>query len=93
MVRIELQGEKKMTNRLIQLMRSQQHRPLHPSGVTIKAKKRTNAKAKTRGNFNRRLITLNKFWDWGPNSQKADIGPIEKETQYHFTKGYRTRAA
>lgn len=78
-----------MTNRLIQLMRSQQHRPIHPTGQTIKAKKRTHAKARTRGNRNRRLITIDKWWTFGPIVQAPSF---EVERQYHFTKGYRIRS-
>jgi hypothetical protein len=92
-VQIELQGEKKMTNRLIQLLHSQQHRPIHPTGVRIASKKRIYAKASTRGNRNRRLIMLEtKDGFMGPCSQKTRK-PIELERQYHFTKGYRTRTA
>ena len=81
-----------MTNRLIQLLHSQQHRPIHPTGVRIASKKRVYAKASTRGNRNRRLITVNdNLWLTGPNSQKTD-NLVQKELQYHFTKGPRVRA-
>lgn len=71
--------EIKMTNRLIQLCRTQSHVGLHPTGVHIGFPKHARATAKTRGNRNRRLITLHKT--------------ETRELQYHFTKGYRTRAA
>ena len=85
--------ENQMTNRLIQLLHSQQHRSIHPTGVRIAAKKRVYAKTSTRGNRNRRLVTLEtKDGFRGPNYQK--IGKlVEYELQYHFTKGPRVRTA
>ena len=81
-----------MTNRLIQLLHSQQHKPIHPTGVRIASKKRVYAKASTRGNRNRRLIMLEtKGGFMGPCSHKTGK-PIERELQYHFTKGLRDRA-
>jgi hypothetical protein len=55
-------------------------------------KRRKRAGARARGNYNRRLITLGPFDIRGPHSQKT-LALAEKEFNYHFTKGFRSRNA
>lgn len=65
----------------------------HSTAIVHRVVKRgKRANARKRAQFNRRLITLEKFKAWGPNTEKT-LELVEKEQNYHFTKGYRRRTA
>lgn len=72
-----------MTNRLVQLLRTQQHRPAESR---FKRKIHSAARTKT-GLINRRLVE-------GLSERPAlsfTGAAITREKSYHFTKGYRER--
>lgn len=55
-------------------------------------KRRKRAGVRSRMQFNRRLIRIGGYEDFGPNTQQTkDL--VDKELNYHFTKGFRSRSA